>query len=179
MTTSPRTITFALLASLGLAACHQSMEPSHEMDESHYTTQAGASHSGHNAAMMQRHAAEAKQMEERVRTHLQQMRGLSAEQQHARMGEHVSTVVQMLSMMDRHMREMGMGANHAHMGHMMGMSSEQHTRMMADMRALRSEVEQLQTLPVAELARRMPAHLERMERMLPMLQQCAGHAHHG
>jgi hypothetical protein len=44
--------------------------------------------------------------------------------------------------------------------------------MMADMQALRSEVERLQTMPAAELARPMPAPLHRPERMLPVLEQC-------
>jgi hypothetical protein len=169
----------AVLVGLGVSACSQMSEPGHTTDELHHASAAGASQHGHNAAAMQRHAAEAKQMEERLRTHLQQMRRLSAEQQHARMGEHVSAVGQMLSMMDRHMREMGMGAGHTHMGQMMGMSAAQHDQMMKEMQALRAEVEQMQTLPAAEVGRQMPAHLDRLERMLPMLQQCAGHAHHG
>jgi outer membrane murein-binding lipoprotein Lpp len=168
----------AVLVGLGLSACSQMSEPEHGMDESHHASSAGASQHGHDAATMQRHAAEAKQMEERMRTHLQQMRGLSTQQQHARMGEHASAVGQMLSMMDRHMREMGMGTGHTHMGQMMGMSRAQHDQMMKEMQALRAELERLQTLPAAEVGRQMPAHLDRLERMLPMLQQCAGHTHH-
>jgi hypothetical protein len=178
MTTFTKTTIITLVASLGLSACHQSMEPGHGMHESHHRAQAGTVHAGHDAAMMQRHGAEAKQMAERMLAHLQQMKTLSAEQQHARMGEHASAVVQMLSMMDRHMREMGMGTGHTHMGHMMGMSSAQHDQMMKEMQVLRVEIEQMQTLPAAEVGRQMPAHLDRLERMLPMLQQCAGHAHH-
>lgn len=177
-TTNRLIVGAAVLVGLGASACSQMSEPDHRMDESHHASTAGSSQHGHNAAVMQRHAAEAKQMEERMRTHLQQMRGLSAQQQHARIGEHASAVGQMLSMMDRHMREMGMGTGHAHMGQMMGMSAAQHDQMMKDMQALRTEVERMQTLPAAEVGRTMPAHLDRLERMLPMLQQCAGHAHH-
>jgi hypothetical protein len=167
----------AALVSLGLSACGQGSESQHMMDGSHPTA-AGAAQQAHDAASMQRHAAEAKQMEERMRTHLHEMRGLSAAQQHARMGEHASAVAQMLSMVDRHMRERGMGANHAHMRQMMGMGAAQHDRMMNDMQALRAEVERLQSLPLAEIGQRMSTHLDRLERMLPMLEQCAGPAHH-
>jgi hypothetical protein len=64
------------------------------------------------------------------------------------------------------------------MRQMMGMGAAQHDRMMNDMQALRAEVERLQSLPLAEIGQRMSTHLDRLERMLPMLEQCAGPAHH-
>jgi hypothetical protein len=131
-------------------------------------------------AMMQRHVQEADSMATAMRTHIQQMRQLSAEEQHARLGEHVGHVSRMLSMMDRHMREMGHGTgmDDAHMGEMMGMSAEEHRQMMEQMRRLRSETERLQTASEAELRRQMPEHLDRLEAMVGMMEQSAAHMHH-
>jgi hypothetical protein len=68
-------------------------------------------------AVMHRHAPEADSMVAAMRVHVQQMRQLSLDEQHARIGEHVSQVSRMLSMADRHMREMGhgMGVDDVHM----------------------------------------------------------------
>jgi hypothetical protein len=131
-------------------------------------------------AMMQRHVQEADSMATAMRTHIQQMRQLSAEEQHVRIGEHVGHVSRMLSMMDRHMREMGHGTgmDDAPMGEMMGMSPEEHRRMMEQMRTLRSETERLQTASQAEVRRQMPEHLDRLEDTVRMMEQSAAHMHH-
>lgn len=124
---------------------------------------------------MQRHANELDEMAARMLQHIEQMRQLSADAQHERMGEHVTQVSQMLSIMNRQMREMdmGMGMSDEQMGRMMGMTGEEHRRMMEEMAALRAEVEQLQTASRAEVPGRMPPHLERLERAVQMLESSA------
>jgi hypothetical protein len=126
-----------------------------------------------DVAMMDRHAQEADSMVSAMRAHVDQMRQLPPEQQHARIGEHVRQVSEMLSMMDRHMREMGPGMpmDHAHMAEMMGMSTDDHGRMMEQKQTLRTEAEQLQTAPQPEVRQRMPEHLDRLERMLRMMEE--------
>jgi FtsZ-binding cell division protein ZapB len=137
----------------------------------------GAAHA--DPAMMHRHATEADAMVAAMREHLQQMRRLGPEQWHARMGEHVSGVARMLSTMDRHMREMdmGMGMDDEHLGQMMGMSAEDHRRMMEEMQELRSQLEQLQTAEAAEVRQRTPAHLDHLERLVGRMEQSAAHMH--
>jgi hypothetical protein len=128
-------------------------------------------------AMMQRHARELDEVAPQLQRHVQELRQLTPERQHERMGEHVAEVSRMLSLMSRQMREMdmGMGMSDEQMGRMMGMSGEQHRQMMERMQAIRAEVEQLQTASVPEVRERMPAHLERMEEMLNMMEQSADH----
>jgi hypothetical protein len=125
--------------------------------------------------MMQRHAQEADAMASSMRQHIGQMRQLTPEQWHERMGEHVGQVSQMLGLMNRQMGEMdmGMGMSDEEMGRMMGMSGEEHRRMMEEMRALRADVEQLQTASRDEVRERMPAHLDRLERMVEMMEASA------
>jgi hypothetical protein len=200
MTRRHTVLGITVLAALGLGACGQQGETHHMMEGEQHAAPAGEGHAhgpahAHDSNMMERHGAEATQMGQRVREHLKQVRKFSADEQYARIGEHASLVGQMLSMMDRHMREMGMhGGQDGHDGHMMGhghgghgghgheghmmMGAEDHDRMMAEMRTLRAEVETLQTAAAGEVARVMPAHLDRLEGMLPMLEQCASHAHH-
>jgi hypothetical protein len=127
--------------------------------------------------MMQRHAQEADTMASRMRQHVQQMRQLSPEQQHERMGEHVTHVSQMLGLMNRQMREMdmGMGMSDEQMGQMMGMSGEEHRRMMGQMQAIRTDVEQLQTASLPDVRQRMPAHLDRLDQMVRTMEQSAEH----
>ena len=129
------------------------------------------------AGMMQRHAQEADSMASQIRQHIQQMRQLSPEQQHERMGEHVAEVSQMLSLMNRQMREMdmGMGMSDEQMGQMMGMSGEEHRQMMQQMQTIRTDVEQLQTAGPADVRNRMPEHLDRLERAVQMVEQSAQH----
>jgi len=149
------------------------------------TAPAGTMH-GHDmagmhvdAAAMHRHAQEADSMAAAMRAHVQQLRQLSAEEQHARIGEHVAQVSRMLSLIDRHMREMdhGTGMDGAHMGEMMGMSAEEHRQMMEQMRTLRSEAERLQTASRAEVRQLMPEHLDRLDGMVRMMEQSAAHMH--
>jgi hypothetical protein len=132
-------------------------------------------------AEMQRHARELDEMSARMRAHLQEMRQLPPEAQHARMGEHVARGSEMLSLMNRQLREMdmGMGMSDEAMGGMMGMSGEEYRRMRAEMEALRTELEQLQTAPRAAVGERMPAHLARMEHMLHTMEEMAGHMREG
>lgn len=126
---------------------------------------------------MQRHAEEADSMASVMREHIRQTRGRPAEQWYDRMDEHVRQVSQMLSLVNRQMREMdmGMGMSDEQMGEMMGMTGEEHRRMMDEMQAVRSELEQLQTASRDEVRERMPDHLDRLERMVDMLEQSAGH----
>jgi response regulator RpfG family c-di-GMP phosphodiesterase len=128
-------------------------------------------------AMMQRHAQEMDQLTSDLRRHIEQMRRLSPEEQHERMGEHVTRVSQLFGLTNRQMREMdmGMGMTDEQMGQMMGMSGEEHRRMVEEMQALRTEVEQLQTASWAEVQQRMPEHLDRLERMVRMMEQSAAH----
>jgi hypothetical protein len=127
--------------------------------------------------MMRRHAEEIDQASARLRPHIQQMRQLSAEQQYERMADHVSEVSQFLRLVDRQMREMdmGMGMSDEQMGRMMGMTGEEHRQMMDGFAELRTELEQVQTAPPAEVRERMPAHLDRLERALAVMEQSARH----
>lgn len=127
--------------------------------------------------MMKRHAEEADSMAAAIRDHVRQMRELPADQWHDRMGEHVGKVSQMLGLMNRHMREMGMGMDMSdeRMGEMMGMSGEEHRRMMEDMQALRADLEQLQTASRDEVRDRMPGHLDALEEMAGMMEESAAH----
>lgn len=127
--------------------------------------------------MMERHADEAEAMAAEMRAHLDEMRRLPAAARHERMGEHARSVSRMLALLNRQIREMAMGMpmDDEAMGALMGMSADEHRRMMDDMQALRAELEELQTAPVAELGQRMPAHLDRTERLVDMLERSAGH----
>lgn len=127
--------------------------------------------------MMARHAQEADSMTAVMRQHVQQMRQLPPEQWHDRMEEHVTRVSQMLNLMNRQMREMDMGMDmgHERMSEMMGMSGEEHRRMADEMQALRSDLEQLQTASGDQVRDRMPDHLDRLDRMLEMMERAAAH----
>ena len=129
-----------------------------------------------DAAMM-RHAAEMDSLVNSMREHVEQMRQLSSDQWHARMTEHAPMVADMVGMMDRQTREMDMGMNMSDesMGEMMGVSGEEYRAMMSEMEALRMEIGQLQTAPPAEVVTRMPAHLDRIERMLEHMAASATH----
>jgi hypothetical protein len=137
-----------------------------------------------DAGAMERHAAESRAMAERMRAHVREMRALPPAEWHDHVEHHTGEVAALLSMMSRHMREMDMGMDmdDAHMGEMMGMSGDEHRRMMDDMEALREETETLQTASASEVQRRMPAHLDRLERMVQMMEEAgehmgAGHGH--
>jgi hypothetical protein len=176
-----RTIVFpaaALTLAMATAACGGA-EPEAASEPVAATAPAGDTAHPHHGmggmqmdhATMQRHMQEGDSMAAVMRAHVQRMRGLSPEQQHARIGEHVSQLSRMLGMMDRHMREMGHGhaMDDAGMQEMMGMSMAEHERMMGEMRTLRAEAERLQTASQAEVRQLMPGHLGRLEGMLEMM----------
>ncbi len=83
----------------------------------------------------------------------------------------------MLGMMERQMREMdmGMGMDAAHMGEMMGIRGAEHETMLQEMTALRTESGQLQTATPEVVRAQMPAHLERLERMIEIMETSADH----
>jgi hypothetical protein len=178
----------ALALGGGLAGCGGGAEPPPPAQDTAAATGAAGTEgmAGHDMgamhmdpAVMQRHAQEMDSTVAEMRRHVQAMRQAGAAQWHARMGEHAPRVARMLSLLDRQMREMdmGMGMDDAHMGEMMGMSAEEHRRMMEEMQALRADVEQLQTASEAEVRQRMPEHLDRLERMLQWMEQSARHMH--
>jgi hypothetical protein len=140
---------------------------------------AGMQHDMHGMEMpagaMQRHADELDTATVQMREHVRDMRGRTPAEWHARMGEHARAVSGLLGLMDRQMREMdmGMGMDDEHMGEMMGMSGEEHRRMMEEMREVRSEAEALQTASEAEVARRMPEHLDRLERFVERMEHAS------
>jgi hypothetical protein len=168
----------AMAAVLGLGftltACGRD-DDADPMDDTHGEMPAGQPVEGMSG--MQHHAHELDAMTPALQQHIQQMRQLTPEQQHERMGEHVTRVSQMLSLMSRQMREMdmGMGMSDEQMGRMMGMSGVEHRRMMDELQGIRSEVEELQTASVAEVRQRMGAHLERLEGMVAMMERSAEH----
>lgn len=130
-----------------------------------------------DAGMMLRHAEEADSMASTLRQHIDRMRQLPAEVWYDQMGEHVSHASRMLTLMHRQMREMdmGMGMSDEHMGEMMGMSGQEHRNMMDQMQALRTDLEQLQTATVEQVRELMPAHLDRLERVVGMVEESAEH----
>lgn len=86
-------------------------------------------------------------------------------------------VAEMLSVIDRQMREMDMGMNMSDesMGEMMGVSGEEYRAIMSEVEALRAEIGQLQTAQRAEVAAQMPAHLDRIEGLLERMAASADH----
>jgi hypothetical protein len=130
---------------------------------------------------MWRHAHEADSMAAAVREHVGQMRELSPEQWHARIGEHVGQVSQMLNLMDRQRREMdmGMGMSDEQMGRMMGMTGEEHRRLREELQGLRTAAEELQTASRQLVRQRMPDHLSRLEGMAETMERSAAHMRSG
>lgn len=161
---------------LMLAACG-GQDDGHSMDEMEGMPGMGGMQGMQGMDDMHRHAQELDEMMPRMRDHIQQMRTISPEQQHERMGEHVGQLSQMLTLMNRQMREMdmGMGMSDAQMGEMMGMSGEEHRRMVEEMQTIRTELEGLQTASPGEVRERMPAHLQRLEGMVRMMEGSAEH----
>lgn len=130
-----------------------------------------------DTAVMRRHATEMDSLVNSMRAHIAAMRQVPANEWHTRMPEHAPMVAEMLSVIDRQMREMDMGMNMSdeHMGEMMGMSGEDHRTMMSEVEALRAEVGRLQTAGQADVAARMPAHLDRIEGLLERMAASADH----
>jgi hypothetical protein len=58
-------------------------------------------------------------------------------------------------------------------GHMM--SGEMHQRMMSEMQALHADADFLRHASPAEVRERMPAHLDRFQHMLQMMEQMRMH----
>lgn len=171
----------AVAAAIAIGACSRGDSAS-DADTATSMPQAGE-HAGMtmDAAAMQQHAQEADSIVGEMRQHTDELRRLAPDAWPARMDTHVPRVAGMLAMMDRHMREMnmGMGTAHEHAGEMMGMSAEEHTAMLAEMAALRADAETLQTATAAEVTQLMPAHLDRLERMLVMIERGASHMRDG
>lgn len=142
-------------------------------------------------ATLQRQAGEIEQMALQMRPHLERMRRLSPEETRRQMGGHADTTSAMLDLMERHMREMAaamgtgggmgmgmgsmMGMDHGRIGEAMGMSPEACARMAPDAQRLRAELAELRTATATQAAERMPAHLDRAEAMLRMLEASAAH----
>lgn len=126
-------------------------------------------------AMMQRHAQDADAMASAMRKQIRQMRELPPEQWHDHMSEHVTQVSQMLSLMTRTMRKLDAdtGLSDEEIGRMLGMSGEEHRRMLEAMRTLRTDLDELQTASRDELRERMPNHLDALERMTRMMDESA------
>jgi len=169
---------------LSLSACAPDRpEPADEMPAMDRDTMGGTAVPGAMPGMqlddaaMRRHAAEMDSMVVEMRQHVQEMRATPPGEWHARVEQHAPRVSSMLGMMERQMREMdrGMNMSDPQMGQMMGMSQEEYRQMLDEMRALRGEVEELQTAPEATVRERMPAHLDRLERMNAMMERNAAH----
>lgn len=145
------------------------MDSMHDMD--------GMSGSEGMGAMMRRHAVEIDSMVDVMRPHVEELSQQAPAQWHARMGEHVGRVSRMLTLVSRQMDEMGMGMDMSdqRLGQMMGMNGAEHREMMNEMRALRTDLEQLQVASREEVAARMPDHLERLDRVLQMMEDAADH----
>lgn len=186
---SARHVLPATLLVLGLAACGrtqpapapagQGTQVVHEMQ--------GAAGMQMDSAVMRRHMQETDSMMARVRADVEQIRRLSPEEWPARLPEHLAVMDSMFAMMQRHMGGGG-GMQHQHMGegmrrhgemHQQMMGGEMHQRMMGEMQALRADVDALRSASPAEVRERMPAHLERLERMLRMMEQMHGGGHTG
>jgi hemerythrin len=124
-----------------------------------------------DSAMLRRHMLEEDTMMARMRADVVQMRRLSPDQWPAHMPAHLAVMDAMFAMMQRHMSEEGAAMQQHHMGRGMGMHREMHQRMMGEMQALHSDAEFLRHASPAEMRQRMPAHLDRLDRMLQMMQQ--------
>jgi hypothetical protein len=183
MKTSTRLMTFAcaaLVGGLAVTACGQADDmDTVEMEGHDMGAMQGDDMGGMtmDPALMTRHAAEMDSVVQDVRQHVEEMRDLPPAEWHDRMDEHAPMVAHMVGVVERQTLEMDRGLNlgDEEMGAMMGMSGEEHRSMMDDVRVLRNEIGEMQTAPEAEVAERMPAHLDRIERMLMMMDRSATH----
>jgi hypothetical protein len=145
-----------------------------------------------DTAMLRRHMQEEEVLMGQMRADLTRMRGLSPEQWTAHMPEHIAVMDSMFSIMQGHMGEGGavgqpqMGPGMHMGGHMRGrmmggqmhghmMSGEMHQRMMSEMQALHADADFLRHASPAEVRERMPAHLDRFQHMLQMMEQMRMH----
>jgi len=170
-----RTYRFVPIAPLALGLSAYSVltsqqTPAPQVSAAHHVQEMSRTWTQMDSAMMRRHMREADSMMVRVRADVAEMRRLSPEKWPAHLPEHLAVVDSLLSMMRRHMREAGR-AMHPNMGARMGMDAAMHRRMRAEMEALQADVEVLRRASPAGVRERMPAHLERLEQMLKMMQQ--------
>lgn len=164
----------AACLALALAACGP--------EEAPRAVEAPAEEPTHpDSAMTRRHAEELDAAVTGMREHVRSVRQASPDQWHARVGEHAPRVARMLGTVERQMLEldMGIGMSDEEMGEMMGMGAEDYRATMEEIKALRSEVEQLQTAPEPAVRQRMPEHLERVERILGVMERTAAHMRGG
>jgi hypothetical protein len=131
-----------------------------------------------DTAAMRRHTQAMDSAVSSLRDHVTAVRQLPAARWHEQMPEHTARVAGFLSLIDAHMREMSSTMGQ-HMGAMMGMSGEEHATMLADVQALRAELDSLQTASAAAVEQQLPSHLERLERLLDHMAHEDGHMHHG
>lgn len=131
-----------------------------------------------DSAMLRRHMQEEDALMVRMRADLEQMRRLPSEQWPAHMPEHLAVMDSMFAMMQMQPRmSVDGGMPHHRMGaemHQRMMGGEMHARMMGEMQALRADADALRSASPAEMQQRMPAHLDRYERMLQMMEQMHG-----
>lgn len=168
-------ITTVVIASAAAACAGDADAPADDAAATMDTGSAGGMQM--DPAMMRRHADESDSAVVVMRQHVQEMRSLSPEEQHARVSEHTGRVAAMLTLLERHMREMDMGMNMSdeHMGAMMGKDAEGHRHMINEMQTLRAEAEALQIASPADVARQMPPHLERLEALLTSMEVSGAH----
>jgi hypothetical protein len=179
--------TAALLVTMVIASACSSSDATHPMDDAGAMTH----DDGHttpsmmmDTTMMRRHSQDMDTAFSGMRSHIAALRAATPAQWHDGMADHVTRVVGLLAMIDRHMGEMGgHGDGHAGMnmthhgsdGH--GMTGgKDHDRVMAGMKELRAEAAALQTATPAALQAMMPAHLERLDSFIELM--AAQHAAH-
>jgi hypothetical protein len=141
----------------------------------------GGAVAAHDTAALQAHPAPHRAQEvdsatAGMRRHVQAMQQVSPEQWHARMAEHASEVERLLSLVERRMHEPGPAPGD--MG-TVGVGAEEHQRLVEQMQGLRAEVAELRTAPLAEVRRRMPDHLTRVQQLLLVLERSVEPAHEG
>jgi hypothetical protein len=166
-----------LLVGTVLAGCGRDTEAPPQRESMPPAGEMGMGGMHEDTAMMHRHGQEMDEMAATMRQHMQSMQEMQPEHMHERMDEHASTIDRMNTMMDRQMqeRQMGRGMDHDAMGRMMGISAEEHQQMVDEMRTLHSEAEQLRAASPDEVRQRMPGHMDRMQRMLQMMERSATH----
>jgi hypothetical protein len=177
-------IALAMILCGGIAACGDRSDEFQPVEDTAPTATmpgmegmpgAGPGAMGMDPAMMERYSQGMDSTAAEMRRHVQEMRAAPPEQWHARMQERAPQATEMLGMMDRHMRgtAMGMGMTQEQMAARMGMSAEERSQMLDEIQALREEAERFRTAPEAEVRQQMPAHLDRMERMIQRMEQAA------
>ena len=98
-------------------------------------------------------------MMEQMQAHMQQMEGATGEQLQANLVEHRQVVANMISQMNREMRDMDMSAN---------------TEWNTTIEAVREDLRRLPEMSAAELEGFMPEHRQRVMRLLEMHREMMG-----